>query len=372
MTDLAATGGIDAATINGKALLAALTGAATLAAGAMLYGQGTTQPATLAAGTSGYVLTANGAAAPAWTNIYGQANTWTAAQTIDRGTGALPASFVAATNVITLATASNNTNIEAYGFGGTAFSIYGRSIGGTRASVSATTDFSGFINLAAGGYDGTAHQVNAATYSIRADGLWSGTNRGALHLWTGTPNGSTTSAEWMRLQNGNLGIGVTPTSGAKFQLGTGQSNGIGFQSGGTLDTFLYRDSAAILAMPDGNTLSVTKTGFKLTHLGTATGNYAAIDFFADGSLNGSLFTASAAHSATYDRLNLGAISAHGLAFITNNTRRIRIGSAGELHFSGGTPVSKPTASGSRGGNAALASLLTGLANLGLITDSTTA
>jgi hypothetical protein len=37
-----------------------------------------------------------------------------------------------------------------------------------------------------------------------------------------------------------------------------------------------------------------------------------------------------------------------------------------------TPITKPTASGSRGGNAALASLLTALANLGLITDSTTA
>jgi hypothetical protein len=40
-----------------------------------------------------------------------------------------------------------------------------------------------------------------------------------------------------------------------------------------------------------------------------------------------------------------------------------------LGFYGGTPQSKPTVSGSRGGNAALASLLTGLANLGLITDS---
>jgi hypothetical protein len=35
-------------------------------------------------------------------------------------------------------------------------------------------------------------------------------------------------------------------------------------------------------------------------------------------------------------------------------------------------VTKPTVTGSRGGNAALASLLTALANLGLITDSTTA
>lgn len=37
---------------------------------------------------------------------------------------------------------------------------------------------------------------------------------------------------------------------------------------------------------------------------------------------------------------------------------------------GATPVTRPTVSGSRGGNAALASLCTALANLGLITDST--
>lgn len=41
-------------------------------------------------------------------------------------------------------------------------------------------------------------------------------------------------------------------------------------------------------------------------------------------------------------------------------------------FNGTTPKTKITVTGSRGGNAALASLLTALANYGLITDSTTA
>ncbi|WP_199845122.1 hypothetical protein, partial [Streptomyces scabiei] len=43
-----------------------------------------------------------------------------------------------------------------------------------------------------------------------------------------------------------------------------------------------------------------------------------------------------------------------------------------LGFYGAAAATKPTVSGSRGGNAALASLLTGLATLGLVTDSTTA
>jgi hypothetical protein len=45
---------------------------------------------------------------------------------------------------------------------------------------------------------------------------------------------------------------------------------------------------------------------------------------------------------------------------------------GDLAFRNSAPIAKPTVTGSRGGNAALASLLTALANQGLITDSTTA
>lgn len=48
------------------------------------------------------------------------------------------------------------------------------------------------------------------------------------------------------------------------------------------------------------------------------------------------------------------------------------GTAAQLGFFGTAPIVKPAATGSRGGNVALASLLTALANLGLITDSTVA
>jgi hypothetical protein len=46
-----------------------------------------------------------------------------------------------------------------------------------------------------------------------------------------------------------------------------------------------------------------------------------------------------------------------------------LANAGSLGFFGHAAIAKPTVSGSRGGNAALQSLLTALANLGLITDS---
>lgn len=51
---------------------------------------------------------------------------------------------------------------------------------------------------------------------------------------------------------------------------------------------------------------------------------------------------------------------------------IHVGNAdgGSIGFLGATPVARPTVSGSKGGNAALTSLMTALANLGLVTDST--
>lgn len=48
-----------------------------------------------------------------------------------------------------------------------------------------------------------------------------------------------------------------------------------------------------------------------------------------------------------------------------------VGSTGGIGFYGATPVAKQTITGSRGSNAALADLLTKLANMGVITDSTT-
>lgn len=54
-----------------------------------------------------------------------------------------------------------------------------------------------------------------------------------------------------------------------------------------------------------------------------------------------------------------------------STRALRVGAA-TVGFYNTSPAIRQTITGSRGGNAALASLLTGLATIGLITDSTTA
>jgi hypothetical protein len=56
--------------------------------------------------------------------------------------------------------------------------------------------------------------------------------------------------------------------------------------------------------------------------------------------------------------------------VTLNQALIDLDSEIALKFT--TPVSPPSVTGSRGGNAALASLLTALASLGMITNNTTA
>lgn len=67
----------------------------------------------------------------------------------------------------------------------------------------------------------------------------------------------------------------------------------------------------------------------------------------------------------------GTISIHsigGLTVIGGGSTQIN---STDIGFFNKTPTTRQTVTGSRGGNAALASLLTGLANLGLITDSST-
>ncbi|MBK8772265.1 MAG: hypothetical protein IPM06_17835 [Rhizobiales bacterium] len=61
----------------------------------------------------------------------------------------------------------------------------------------------------------------------------------------------------------------------------------------------------------------------------------------------------------------------GITLSSSGGVAIAINSTG-IGFNGASPVAKPTITGSRGGNAALASLLTGLATSGHITNSTTA
>lgn len=66
-----------------------------------------------------------------------------------------------------------------------------------------------------------------------------------------------------------------------------------------------------------------------------------------------------------DGTPVGATTANSGKFTT-------LAVTGNAGFFNTAPIAKPTVAGSRGGNVALASLITALANLGLVTDTTTA
>lgn len=77
----------------------------------------------------------------------------------------------------------------------------------------------------------------------------------------------------------------------------------------------------------------------------------------------------AAAGSTYD---FDIVSPAGSDIISVPTGTIDVKLSGKVGFNGTSPITKPTVTGSRAGNAALASLLTALSNYGLVVDSSSA
>lgn len=120
------------------------------------------------------------------------------------------------------------TNImEGVAWLGQGWRLIGRLAGGSRGADAATPNSAQLITVQGYGHDGTAWQASPnGHYSIVTDGLWSGSNRGVYHGWFATTNGTTSEAEHMRLQGGNLLVGTTTNL-----AGTG-----GLSLAGTTDT----------------------------------------------------------------------------------------------------------------------------------------
>ncbi len=120
----------------------------------------------------------------------------------------------------------------------------------------------------------------------------------------------------------------------------------------------------------------TATGtLKLTHTGTGT----------DGSAAAISINLAGAGTASQGIFLTGATTGDLLKLVNSSVIQFSVGANGDLlvngalnhdgstaGFYGTAPVTKRTVSGSRGGNAALASLITALAQLGLLTDTSTA
>jgi hypothetical protein len=204
--------------------------------------------------------------------------------TSDTGTGALP--VLDATSLFRYGAPDGAVpRYESYGFGAPAMSFNGIAIGGTRAAQTATPADSVMIYFGGVGHDGSSMgSAKKISYQQRADGLWSGGNQGTYHYWQGTPSGSTTTAEWMRLQNGRLGIGMTPTNTLDV-TGTFRVSGTSALAGVTLTSLGLRSTGAAFdltlasseVLTAGRTLSVVMGDAARTL--TLSGNPTLADWF---------------------------------------------------------------------------------------------
>jgi hypothetical protein len=147
--------------------------------------------------------------------------------------------------------------------------------------------------------------------------------------------------------------------------------------GGTtaVDTNLYRAAADTLATDDDFLIQGTGKGYRFRRGG------AALDLEATGVdliLSNWSGTAFDGTQRSYDRYAADALAAQHagkrefVSALYGAVRHTIDPDADQLGFHGEIPVSRQTVTGSRGGNAALASLLTALDTVGLITDGSTA
>jgi hypothetical protein len=131
----------------------------------------------------------------------------------------------------------------------------------------------------------------------------------------------------------------------------------------------------------GNTVlglgAVGSIGFQFNNPGGGTHSPIAYGNSIIGTATDSQFNSTTAvNSRSYggDRWDQSAVFADAvnITFGTTTGTKLGTGTSQKLAFYNSTPVIKPTVSGAKGSNAALGSLMTALAALGLVVDSTTA
>lgn len=106
--------------------------------------------------------------------------------------------------------------------------------------------------------------------------------------------------------------------------------------------------------------------------GSAGGSNRSIEFAIGGTdTNGTMTEGTTVMTIGTD-LNVAIADASNISFSTTTGTKIGTSTTQKLAFYNSTPIVKPTVTGSKASGAALTSLLTELANLGLITDSSSA
>lgn len=169
---------------------------------------------------------------------------------------------------------------------------------------------------------------------------------------------------------GALTVGVPGTNNAlTITPGAAPSSSTPITLSGSGNLQLFANTVAFVAPTVGNNLVVTPgASVSSASITVGTSGTGVINFTGAGGMNIGPGGANAINV-------LGGTSTSTAALITNVNASggMQLGNGGnKLAFLGGTPIAKPTITGAKGSNAALASLLAALVNYGLVTDSTTA
>lgn len=227
--------------------------------------------------------------------------------------------------------------------------------------------------------------------NIGATGIISGseTNQTAITIIPSTSGPTTTITGGFSVSGSGVAWSGTGISGASF------SNGYGvcvmcvqqeIVTGGGLmcNAYQYAKASGSFGQANRNTYGYWFGGngghvnFPAVAALGSPALYARVRIDPDG------FTSASAQTATLGAtLYIGSAPASvaNLTFTTSRALHVNAGESyfggnfivgtGNIHFNNGAPIARPTITGSKGSNAALASLLTALSNYGLIIDSTT-
>lgn len=235
------------------------------------------------------------------------ANVFSAKQTIDLGTGALPTDL-GTTPVLTVATTDGNSpTINSYAYAAQGLQLYGRRAAGTRSVPTATTGSADVLLIGAAGHDGSAWESPQSRLRFTTDGAHTGSNYGFVVAIDSTPNGSTTRAEWARWFRGSYIVGATSLIGTEIAR---------FKTGGDATALTPLSDDVLLgggSINTGGKIKVSDTS--TTSIQSAGGATLATDTFVSGSINSTVrlvcsnASAGVAASATVEARNdLGTAS----------------------------------------------------------------
>jgi hypothetical protein len=233
-------------------------------------------------------------------------------------------------------TAGANQTVTHYGTGTNTYTS--NRARGTEAAPAATTAPDVFLRLAGKGHDGSAFPTGARTYiDLAAAEAWTSGAHGSQITFTTTLAGTTTQGERARIDgSGNLTTWETGKVGVGTPLTATLGAGASYMPLSVKGSHLFTGQSSVQERP----VALIAPSFTVSTDATRESRLAL-----------------SVYDATASREFLRGETASGAA---------RIG------FLGAAAVARQTVTGSRGGNAALASALTALANLGLVSDSSTA